>query len=157
MVELKTINKVLLRRQPKHLNHFVHQFVCFQFARFDFACFNLYLLPCSKVAKFLQRRRNTMESLVQALGRSRAESKEFSTIRKVFFFFCKKKQILVDGLGNVATLKKFLSGKSRRWTQRRDVEKPAFLERRDVASERHDVGSHTCWNVATLDTTSRRS
>ena len=40
LVELMTVNKALLGRQPKHLNHFVHQFVHFKFARFDFACFN---------------------------------------------------------------------------------------------------------------------
>ena len=39
LVELTTVNKALLGRQPKHLNHFVHQFVCFKFARFDFCLF----------------------------------------------------------------------------------------------------------------------
>ena len=48
LVELTTLNKALLRRQPKHLNHFGHQFVCFEFAWFDFPCFDfdLYVLPC---------------------------------------------------------------------------------------------------------------
>ena len=30
VVELTTVNKALLRRQPKLLNHFGHQFVCFK-------------------------------------------------------------------------------------------------------------------------------
>ena len=66
LAKLTTVNKALLWRQPKHLNHFVHQFVCFKFARFDFACFNfdLYLLPCLEVPRLLRRRRNNMESLV---------------------------------------------------------------------------------------------
>ena len=96
-----TVNKDLLGRQPKHLNHFVHQFVCFKFARFDFACFNfdLYVFPCLEVPRLLRQRRNSMKSLEKALGRSRAECKDFSTLRKKF---CKK--IQVDGLGNIATL-----------------------------------------------------
>ena len=51
---------------------------------FDFACFNfdLYVLQCSDVPRLLQRRRNSMERLVQALGRSRAECREFSKLRK---------------------------------------------------------------------------
>ena len=40
LVKLTTVNKALLRRKPKHLNHFVHQFVRFKFARFDFSYFN---------------------------------------------------------------------------------------------------------------------
>ena len=83
MVELTTVNKVLLGRQPKILNHFGHQFVCFKFSRFDFACFNfdVFVLQCSEVLRLLWRRRNNMESFVQALGRSRAECREFSTLR----------------------------------------------------------------------------
>ena len=56
LVELTTVNKVLLGRQPKHLNHFDHQFVCFEFAWFDFTCFNfdLYVLPCSEVPRMLR-------------------------------------------------------------------------------------------------------
>ena len=101
LVELTTISKALLERQHKHLNHFIHRFFCFKFARFDFACFNfdLYVLPCSKVPRLLWRRRNIMESLVQPLGRSRSERKEFSTLRNKF---CKK--ILVDGIGNFVIL-----------------------------------------------------
>ena len=41
LVELMTVNKVLLRRQPKPLNYFGNRFFfCFKFANFDFACFN---------------------------------------------------------------------------------------------------------------------
>ena len=84
LVELMIVNKALLGRQFKLLNHFVHQFVCFKFARFDFACFNfdVFVLQCSEVSRLLWQGRNSMESLVQALGRSRAECKEFSTHRK---------------------------------------------------------------------------
>ena len=84
LVELMIVNKALLGRQPKLLNHFVHQFVCFKFARFDFSCFNfdVFVLQCSEVPRLLWQGRNSMESLVQALGRSRAECKEFSTHRK---------------------------------------------------------------------------
>ena len=48
LVELTTVNKALLGRQPKHLNHFGHQFFCFKFARFDFSCFNfdVFVLQC---------------------------------------------------------------------------------------------------------------
>ena len=64
LVELTKVNKALLERQPKHLNHFVHQFVYLKFARFYFSCFNLnlYLLPCSKLPRLLRRRRNINES-----------------------------------------------------------------------------------------------
>ena len=86
LVELKTLNKALLWRQPKHLNHSVHQFVCFEFSWFDFTCFDfdLYVLPCTEVPRLLRRRRYSKESLVQALGMSRAECREFSTLRKTF-------------------------------------------------------------------------
>ena len=84
LVELTIVNKALLGRQPKLLNHFVHKFVFFKLARFDFACFNfdVFVLQCSEVSRLLRRRRNSMESLVRALGRSRAECKEFSTLIK---------------------------------------------------------------------------
>ena len=84
LVELTTVNKALLERQPKLLNHFGHKFVCFKFTRFDISCFNfdVFVLQCSEVSRLLWRRRNSMESFVQALGRSRAECKEFSTLRK---------------------------------------------------------------------------
>ena len=55
LVEPMTLNKVLLRGQPKHLNNFVHQFACFEFAWFDFTCFDfdLYVLPCLEVPRLL--------------------------------------------------------------------------------------------------------
>ena len=84
LVKLMTLNKALLGRQHKNLNHFVHQFFCFEFAWFDFTCFDLYVLPCAEVLRLLRRRRDSMESLVQALGRSRVECREFSTLRKIF-------------------------------------------------------------------------
>ena len=85
LVELTTVNKVLLGRQPKILNHFGHHFYFFlKFARFDFACFNfdVFVLQCSKVLRLLWQRRNSMESFVQALGKNKAECREFSTLRK---------------------------------------------------------------------------
>ena len=117
LVELTTLNKALLRRQPKHLNHFVHQFVFFffEFAWFDFTCFDfdLYVLSCSEVPRLLWRRRESMESLVLALGMSRAECRDFSTQH----------------------WKIFLSGTSRRWSHRHNVEKHASLEHRNVGKK----------------------
>ena len=86
LVELTTLNKAQLRRQPKNLNHFVHQFYCFDFAWFYFDCFDfdLYVLPCSEVPRLLRQRRYGMESLVQDLGMSRAKCREFSTLKKNF-------------------------------------------------------------------------
>ena len=83
LVKLTTVNKALLGRQPKLLNPFRHQFFCFKLARFDFACFNFYVfvLQCSEIPRLLRRRRNSMESFVQASGKSKAECKEFSTLR----------------------------------------------------------------------------
>ena len=40
LVELTTVNKALLERQPKPLNYFDHQFFLFNVAKFQFACFN---------------------------------------------------------------------------------------------------------------------
>ena len=40
LVKLTTLNNALLGRQPKHLNHFVHKFFCFEIAWFDFTCFD---------------------------------------------------------------------------------------------------------------------
>ena len=113
------------------------------------------MLPCSEVSGLLRQIRNSMESLVQALRRSRAECMEFSILRKKI---CEKKKLWL-----------MVSGTLQRWAQRRDVEnnpleyvatldstsiveKQASLERRTIASKCHDVGNLTCWNIATLDT-----
>ena len=69
-----------------------------------------------------------MESLVQALGRSRAECMEFSTLRKNFE---KKSWLMVSG--TLRRWKKFLSGTSRRWSHCCDVEKHASLERHEFS------------------------
>ena len=89
-----------------------------------------------------------MDSLVQALERSKAECREFSTL---IIFFCKK--VMVNGLGT-----------SRCWAQCCDVGKNSSRVRRNIGL------NVTTWksqpllnvvtlhlNVATLDTTSRRS
>ena len=76
MVKLTTVNKVLLRRQPKLLNPFGHQFFfSFKLAMFDFACFNfdVFVLQFSEVPRLLRQRRNSMESFVQTLGKSKVE------------------------------------------------------------------------------------
>ena len=67
LIELTIVNKALLGRQPKLLNHFIHQLVCFKFAKFEFSCFNfdVFVLQCSKVSRLLGQRKNSMESLVQ--------------------------------------------------------------------------------------------
>ena len=53
LVELTSVNKALLGRQPKLLNHFSHQFVYFKFARFNFSCFNfdVFVFQCSEVLR----------------------------------------------------------------------------------------------------------
>ena len=83
MVKLTTVNKVLLGRQPKLLNPFGHQFFfSFKLARFDFSCFNfdVFVLQYSEVPRLLRQRRNSMESFVQTLGKSKAESRKFSPL-----------------------------------------------------------------------------
>ena len=77
-----------------------------------------------------------MESLVQALGRSRAKCREFSTLRKKN---CKK--ILVDGLGNVAT--SGLNVTTLKYNSTR--------VRRDVELNVVAWKSNPLWNVTTLD------
>ena len=46
MVELTTVNKALLGRQPKLLNHFHHQFVCFKLLGLIFLALILMYLCC---------------------------------------------------------------------------------------------------------------
>ena len=47
LVELTTVNKALLERQPKILNHFSHQFVCFKLLGLIFFVLILMYLCCS--------------------------------------------------------------------------------------------------------------
>ena len=74
-----------------------------------------------------------MESFVQALGKSKAECREFSTLRKFL------QKFLVDGPGNIATLgsnvvtlKTYLSGTSRCWVPMSRCWKNISQEHRDV-------------------------
>ena len=116
LVELTSINKALLGRQPKLLNHFSHQFVYFKFARFNFACFNfdVFVFQCSEVLR-CGKGEIAWKALCRPWGGVELNAGSFLHL-EIFV------KILVDGLGNVVTLKKNLSGASRRWVQRRDIE-----------------------------------